>query len=106
MDTCQEDDNKQDIELEEMFLPAVVDDNNKEEEKLKKEILSKPPSNDMCSRGINTSIKGCNGTKQEPKSEFVVGVEGGVEGQKCFLSISKTKKGIMHSRFENITNEK
>ena len=90
-DTCQENDNKQDIELEEIFLP-VVDDYNKEQEK-KKEILSKHPSPDMCSRGINTTIKRCNEKKQESNPEFVVGLGGGVEGQKCFLSISKTKKG-------------
>ena len=96
-DTCQENDNKQDIELEEIFLP-VVDDSNKEQEK-KKEILSKHPSPDMCSRGINTTIKSCNGKKQESNSEFVVGLGGGVEGQKCFLSISKTKKGIFYVYF-------
>ena len=96
-DTCQENDNKQDIELEEIFLP-VVDDSNKEQEK-KKEILSKHPSPDMCSRGINTTIKSCNGKKRESNSEFVVGLGGGVEGQKCLLSISKTKKGIFDVYF-------
>ena len=86
-----------------------MDDSNKEQEK-KKEILSKHPSPDMCSRGINTTIKSCNGKKRESNSEFVVGLGGGVEGQKCLLSISKTKKGIFNvyfscddAKFHNIT---
>ena len=100
MDICQENDNKQDIELEEMFR-TIVDDNNKEEDGMIKEILPKPSSPDMCSRGINTTVKNCEGYKHESNSEYLVGLGGGVEGQKCYLSISTKQKGIYDIDFQN-----
>ena len=93
MDRCQENDSKQDIELE-MFLP-LNDNDDHEEERSKNDIVTKDNSSpDMCSRGINTIGKSCGDNKHESKADYVIG-GGGVEGQKCVLSISTKNKGIL-----------